>query len=227
VRALVSLVEAHGYDGIEIDYESLKTVDRAAFTAFMTELSRALHARGRILAGAFHAKVAEPGDDWGPGAQDWDALGRVVDSFRIMTYDYHWDGGPAGPLAPLPWFKAVLAFAVAHVPKDKILMGIPTYGYDWTGSRTGKAASVDARDATGIARKKGGRIDRDPVSNEPHFTYLENTDEHVVWYEDADCLPQKLEAVRAAGVAGIAIWLLGSEEPAFWARLDPPETAER
>ncbi|MEK7476984.1 MAG: glycosyl hydrolase family 18 protein [Candidatus Coatesbacteria bacterium] len=227
VRALVTLVTAHGYDGIEIDYELMKGGDRAAFTAFMTELSAALHARGKLLAGAFHPKVAEPGDDWGPSAQDWEALGKLVDSFRIMTYDHHYSGGPAGPLAALPWFKEVLAFAVARVPKEKILMGIPTYGYDWTGSRTGKATDVVPRTAPELAKKKGARIQRDPDSGEPHFSYLENTDEHFVWYEDAACLPAKLAAVRAAGVAGIAVWRLGSEEPAFWQALDAPAPDSR
>jgi len=220
IRALTSLVCAHAYDGIEIDYELMKGSDRAAFTAFMTELSASLHSRGKLLAGAFHPKVAEPGDDWGPSAQDWEALGKVVDSFRIMTYDHHYSGGPAGPLAPLPWFKEVLAFAVAHVPKGKILMGIPTYGYDWTGSRTGKSSDVSPRTAPALAKQKRASIERDPVSNEPHFSYLENTDEHFVWYEDAECLPAKLEAVREAGAAGIAVWHLGSEEPAFWQALD-------
>lgn len=222
VRALTSVVVAHGYDGIEIDYELMKGSDRAAFTAFMTELAGSLHAKGKLLAGAFHPKVVEPGDDWGPQAQDWDALGRVVDSFRIMTYDHHYAGGPAGPLAALPWFKEVLAFAVAHVPREKILMGIPTYGYDWTGSRTGKAVDVDPRSAPDLAKRKGASIERDRVSNEPHFNYLENTDEHVVWYEDAECLPPKLDAVRAAGAAGIAVWRIGTEEPGFWPKLAPP-----
>ena len=40
-----------------------------------------------------------------------------------------------------------------------------------------------------------------------------------MWYEDAECLPAKLKAVREAGVACIAIWRLGTEEPAFWEKL--------
>ena len=219
VRALTSLVVSHDYDGIEIDYEELHGRDRDAFSRFMTELSLALHAEGKLLAVAVHPKLSEPGDDWGPMAHDYAALGAAVDSFRIMTYDHHWATGRAGPVAPLPWFKSVLAFAASRVPGRKIMMGVPAYGYDWTGTNTGKSADVSARDAPALAGKNGARVERDGESNSPHFSYLSNTDEHQVWYEDARCLPEKLKSVRKAGAAGIALWKLGSEEPEFWAQL--------
>jgi spore germination protein YaaH len=216
VRTLTGLVVGRGYDGIEIDYECLHGRERDAFTRFMTELATSLHAKRKILAIAVHPKLAEPGDDWGPMAHDYAALGAVVDRFRVMAYDHHWATGPAGPVASLSWFTSVLEFTVARVPKEKIEMGIPTYGYDWTGSKTGKSADVDARDAADMAKRLRVLVLRDPESGSPHFSYLKNTDEHQVWYEDAGCLPAKLAAVRKAGAAGIAVWRLGSEEPEFW-----------
>ncbi len=220
IHALVTLVLAHDYDGIELDYELFRNAEREGFSALMRDLGAALRAKGRLLAGAFHPKTAEPGGDWGPGGQDWKAIGAAVDQFRIMTYDHHWASGPAGPLAPLPWYQDVLTFALTVVPRDKIQMGIPTYGYNWTGSRTGKSSDVDPRTAPHLARVKGGTITRDTVSNEPTFTYPEPDGEHVVWYEDALCLPPKVKAVLAAGAGGIAIWRLGTEEPGFWVKLD-------
>jgi len=216
VRTLTELVVGRGYDGIEIDYECLHGRDRDAFSRFMTELAASLHKKGKVLAIAVHPKIAEPGDDWGPMAHDYAALGAVVDRFRVMTYDHHWASGPAGPVASLAWFTQVLEFTAARVPKGKIEMGIPTYGYDWTGSKTGKSADVDARDAAAMAQRLGATVFRDSESGSPHFSYRKNTDEHQVWYEDAGCLPAKLAAVRKAGAAGIAVWRLGSEESGFW-----------
>jgi spore germination protein YaaH len=230
IRALTTVVMAHGYDGIEIDYELLHDKDRDGFSRFMRELADSLHAQGKLLAIAAHPKIEEPGGDWGPGAQDYAALGQAVDYFRIMTYDHHWSTGPAGPLAPLPWYKEVLKFAAARIPAKKIQMGIPTYGYDWTGTWTGKSDDISPRDAAALARAKHATICWDPTSNECHFTYPVNYDEHQVWYEDADCLPLKLAAAREAGVGGIAIWRLGTEEPAFWDYLagtrTPPHRVE-
>ena len=219
VRALTSLVTAHGYDGIEIDYEELHGSDRGRFSKFMSELADSLHEHGKLLAVAVHPKLREPGDDWGPSAQDYAAIGKVVDSFRIMTYDHHWASGPAGPLAPLPWFEQVLEFAAARVPANRIMMGLPTYGYDWTGSRTGKSADITPRRAPGLAREHGAEVVWDWESNSPHFSYAAGGGVHEVWYEDARCVDAKLKAVKKAGAAGVAVWRLGSEEPEFWGRI--------
>lgn len=216
IRALTTVVVAHGYDGIEIDYEALHGRDREGFSRFIRELAASLHARHALLAIAVHPKLSEPGDDWGPMAQDYEALGQAADFVRIMTYDHHWSTGPAGPLAPLPWYRDVLTFAAARIPRAKIQMGIPTYGYDWTGTWTGKSDDISPRDASLLAKARHATVCWDPESNECHFSYPVNYDEHQVWYEDADCLPLKLAAVRDAGVGGIAIWRLGTEEPAFW-----------
>jgi spore germination protein len=220
VRTLADLVVRRDYDGIEIDYELLRPEMREPFARFMGELAEVLHARGKLLAVAVHPKTAEPGGEWGAAAHDWAAIGAVVDSFRIMAYDYHWGNGPAGPVAPLPWFREVLAHALRTVPPRKVLMGIPTYGYDWTGSRTGRSRDVTAREAPRLAAAKGSGLFWDPVAHAPWFTYCEDDLDHVVWYEDARCLQPKVAAVREAGLGGIAVWRLGAEEPAFWEALD-------
>ena len=219
VRHLVDLAVDREYDGIEVDYESLHGADRDAYSTFLAELAGALHDRGKRLAVALQAKTDEAGSEWGSAAHDYAAIGRVVDSVRIMAYDHHWSTGPAGPVAPLPWFRQVLAFASSAIPCERLLMGVPTYGYDWTGRRTGKSVDVAARDAAAQARRKGAALEWDPVSNSPFFRYREGERAREVWYESAACLPQKLKAVREAGVAGIAIFRLGSEEESFWSPL--------
>ena len=86
ISSLVQLAVANGYDGIDLDYENLAASDRTAFTNFTTQLAAALHANGKVLTVNVYAKTAEPGDWAGPQAQDWWALGQVVDQVRIMTY---------------------------------------------------------------------------------------------------------------------------------------------
>lgn len=216
IRDLVALTVESGYAGIEIDYEMLKPQDRDAFSIFMAELARALHAQGKLLATALHPKTAEPGADWGPKAHDYVAIGKSADSIRIMAYDYHWATGPAGPIAPLPWYREVLTCAARDIPKEKLLMGLPTYGYDWTGAKTGKSASVLARAMPDFARARGVEITLDAESNSPTFTYPQGDDTHHVWYEDARCLKPKVDAAREAGIAGIAVFRLGSEADDFW-----------
>ena len=216
IAGLVALTVENDYAGIEIDYEMLKPETRDAFSLFMEELAEALHARGKLLATAIHPKTAEPGKDWGPKAHDYARIGRVCDSIRIMAYDYHWSTGPAGPVAPLPWYREVLAHAAREIPKGKLLMGLPTYGYGWTGEKSGKSSSVEAQAMPEFTRKLGVEAARDPESNALRFTYPKGSETHHVWYEDAECLKPKVAAAREAGIAGIAVFRLGAESEGFW-----------
>jgi hypothetical protein len=53
--------DANGYDGIDIDYESLDPADRDAFSLFVEELANALHAEGKVALCRFvRAKNAQP-----------------------------------------------------------------------------------------------------------------------------------------------------------------------
>lgn len=217
VAAVVEWVVAHGYDGLDLDYEVLTAGDRPVFSRFVAELAAALHARAKRLTLAVHAKTAEPGDWDGSRAQDWAALGKVVDRLRIMAYDHHEDSGPPGPIAPLPWFEDVLDHARALVPREKIEMGVPSYGYDWAPNG---AEEVTALGAPLLAARRKAPLAWELLPAQWRFAYDRDGVVHQVWYEDSRSLPAKLALVRAAGIAGIALWRLGAEDQGFWAELD-------
>ena len=214
VRNLVLLARQRGYDGLDIDYESLAATDRNAYSAFMTELGVAMHAEGKILSMALHAKVSEPGDWDGPQAQDWAVIGRAVDRFRIMVYDFHEDSSEPGAIAPLDWFRQVLALAVKLVPREKIEIGIPTYGYDW--QLDDGAEDMPQRYAPVLAARMSATIGYEPEQAASHFKYEAEGSPHEVWYEDARALPAKLKLIHAAGVRSISIWRFGEEAEEFW-----------
>ena len=213
VQDLVALVTANGFDGLDLDYESLNPEDRDDFSLFVEELAAALHARNKLLSIAVHPKTEEPGTWNGPQAQDYARLGAAVDEFKIMTYDYHWSTSEAGPIAPLDWVDQVLTFAATVVPPEKTYLGVPFYGYDWTGS-TGEP--LNWRQATKLASQNNAELQRDASSGEAWFTYGDGR--HTVYFNDAETLRQRLQAAfeRHPDLAGVAIWALGGEDPENW-----------
>jgi spore germination protein YaaH len=206
------LVEDNGFDGLDIDYESLAAEDRAPFTLFIEELAAALHAQGRILSIAVHAKTDDAGTWGGPAAQDWARLGAAADEFKIMTYDYHWSTSEAGPIAPLAWVDAVLTYAATVVPPAKTWLGVHFYGYDWVGST---AEDLVWEQASQRAERSGAAIQRDQPG-EAWFTYDDGR--HTVYFADAQALAERLAfvAARHPELAGVAIWRLGGEDPENW-----------
>jgi len=213
INAIVQLVIENGYDGIDIDYESLYAEDREAFSTFIEELAAALHARGKRLSTTVHPKTEEGGTWGGPQAQDWARLGAVSDEFKIMIYDYHHGASEAGPIAPLDWADDVLTYAESQVEPGKIFMGVPFYGYDWVGT---KGESIEWRQAVKRAKMYNARVARDERSGEAWFTYDEGR--HIVYFNDGETLRGRLAMMqtRHPDIAGISIWRLGGEDPANW-----------
>jgi spore germination protein YaaH len=212
IAAIVELVETNGYDGIDIDYESLSAEDRDLFSTFIEELAAALHAIDKLLSIAVHAKTDDAGSWGGPAAQDWARLGAVVDFFKIMTYDFHYGASTAGPIAPVSWIDDVLSYAATVVPPAKTYAGIHFYGYEWVG-QSGKG--IEWQQAAKTAQLHNATVERDE-SGEAWFTFDDGR--FTVYFADAENLRVKLSAISAAhpDLAGIAIWRLGGEDPENW-----------
>jgi spore germination protein len=207
LASILAEVDGYDLDGIDIDYEGMGQVSRDAFSAFMADLSRELHARGKILSAAIYPKLSEPGGWSGPQSHDYAALGRAVDEFKIMLYGY------TGPIAPTGQMEKFLDFAKTLVPADKIYAGINFYGYEKWG--TSKRAHTQ-KSAEALAQVAGVVPQLDPVSGEVHFTFDVSGVQHSVWYVNGDAIARKCQVALQRGVKGIAIWRLGGEKVDIW-----------
>jgi spore germination protein YaaH len=217
IAAIMAEIRAYGYDGIDIDYESLPPSSREVYSAFMRELSTALRAEGKLLTVAVHAKAS---DDGGLGGfQDWKLLGEICDRVRIMTYDYHWRGGGPGPIAPMGWVAEVSEYARSVVPAEKIQLGIPFYGYNWGDGEDAIAQTwTDIQKLIEIYQPSVNLAARDssgPIE-ESWFAYRKNGQRRTVWFADHRSLQAKMNLVEQLDLAGIAIWRLGNEDPQNW-----------
>jgi len=224
VTTLVSETLTYGYDGIDIDYESLNGLaDRYAFSLFIEELAVALHDHDKLLSIAVHPKTSEPGPWDGPKAQDWRRIGAAVDRFRVMTYGYHWSTSEPGPIAPLWWMEDVMAFATSVVPPNRVYVGLHFYGYDWVDTSGNSAVweSIQALiNAYGAVPQWQGTDAWGRAVAEPWFTYTDSLGQpHEVWYSNGASIAARLELVREYGLGGIAAWRLGGEDPANWSAI--------
>ncbi len=217
IDAIVRLVEANGYAGIDIDYEQLRAGDRQDFTTFCERLAGALHAKGKVLSVALFAKTSDAGTSPTNVAQDYRAIGQVADQVRLMGYDYHWAGSPPGPIAPVDWLRDVLRYAKTQIPADKIVLGIPLYGYDWTG---GHGTGVRWLQALRLSRQYHAALHYDAQAQAPWFTYTDSAGrKHTVWFENAASSRAKFDVAQGAGIGGVYLWMPGYEDTGTWSAL--------
>lgn len=148
---IVRLVKDNKYDGIDIDYENKMAEIRPYFSAFLTELAKALHKDGKKLICTVEARTPPESKFATTSADvlkrieysnDYKTIGSVCDQVRIMAYDqggddlslvnqYATSGTTYKPVADIEWVKKLVTYALWDIPAKKIILGVPTYGYKY------------------------------------------------------------------------------------------------
>jgi spore germination protein YaaH len=235
VRAIVAIAESSGgYSGVDLDFEQF-AVDRAhdaaaAVTAaalypkLVAQACAALHAIGRTCTVTVMPRTGAAHSFWrgrlATWVYDYTALARAADQVEIMAYDEHASHTPPGPVAPYAWVRAIIAYARATMPADRTVLALPAYGYDWSGTR---ATAITARAAPLLAAAHSVAPTWSAAQRENTFRYGAGRAGHVVWYEPAAATAARAKLAAAAGLAGVAIWAAGDEEPQLWGLLDSLE----
>lgn len=216
VQEILNEVDTYNYDGFDIDFEHVKTSNNQSFHIFLKDLGDGLHARNKILSIAIPGKRRDA--QW--AGYDYDAVGPLVDRFKIMTYGY---SGPwstrAGPIAPTTYIEQVLAYTLPKVDAKKVYIGIPFYGYDWP-SDGSKIRSVTWSTVQSRIAKSTGGVSFHPSFEESTFEYTEGGVRHEVWFQDERSIAAKCALVHKYKVAGIAIWAIGYGGDSFWRTIE-------
>jgi spore germination protein YaaH len=231
-RTLVKIASHPGYSGIDIDFESF-AYDPQHRTALANSLATqypeliaqtcsALRQIGRscqvaVMARTTGAHIYAHGDipTW---VYDYKTLAAAADRIQLMAYDDHSPGGPAGPIAPLPWVKQVIAYARSQAPPSRYELGIPAYGYDWYGRTS--ATAVYANQVSALLAQTHAHPHWDAMQAEETFSFRQNHHKHVVWIDDAAAGAERATLAARAGFAGVAVWAAGYEQPQLWSGLD-------
>jgi spore germination protein len=231
IREIVNLVinSASNYDGIDIDYEELADSDTIAFSAFIRELGMELSKFDKLLSVCVYPK-SNNSKKYG---QSWPELINYVDSLKVMSYNYHWSTSKPGPICPVPWLRATLEYAkTLPDAKDKIIIGLPLYGYDWVVNSNEKAQAVFSDDARKLMLRY--KISQNKLgwdNGEPFFNYFHpgSGKNHIVYFQDRMALWERINLIShyRDGVKGVTFWQLGGEDPELWAELglESPDTA--
>jgi hypothetical protein len=240
VETLVDFVVDNGFDGVDIDYEQFAFADgrstweatRPAWVAFIAELGARLRELDKVLTVSI-PPVYDTGrtDASGYWVYDHGAIAPHVDRIRVMAYDY--STSAPGPIAPLAWVQQAIDGTLAAVgDAEKIVLGIPLYGYNWPSGTSGDCAGLDVSGRTSVtirsvgalAERRGGRPIFDETTGESAFVYDLPIDGGVgtcvqarrVHFVDAAGARLRIDLARRAGLGGVALWALGYDDDSVW-----------
>jgi len=239
-QALVREARLHGYRGFQLDFENLSWTDRDGFTSLVKRTAEALHGAGfQISVATVPNAPGYPGSggfakwiysDW-RGGYDLAALAKIVDLVCVMTYDQHTRWTTPGPVDGWQWSLENLDYALAVVPKEKLSLGIPLYGYHWfagaptvdkaTGRETPNETAdyISAPDALQLAETYKGKIEWDDSDRSSYFFFYRDQMREWVFFTDLRTFRERYQLVEDRSLEGFCSWVLGEEDPEIWTLL--------
>ena len=145
---IVSTVKAGGFDGIDIDFEGKHAEDKDNFSLFLQNLYQRMGTKWVMCTIEARTPVEDryAGTDIPPNAgmysNDFTKINKYCDRVRIMAYDQQGvdlalanqaasSSQIYAPVADPAWVEKVVNLTAKQVARNKILIGVPTYGYEY------------------------------------------------------------------------------------------------
>jgi len=219
INNIIETLRSKNYYGLDIDFEYIFPEDREEYNDFLRKVVARLRPLGYTVTSALAPKTSADQPGLLYEAHDYPVHGALLDHVILMTYEWGYTYGPPKAVAPINEVIKVLNYAVTAIPRDKILMGIPNYGYDWTlpyvkGTAARSLANTAAVD---LAARYGAVIRYDEKSQAPFLNYFDASGrQHVVWFEDARSMDAKLRLVNRYNLGGVSYWTINRFFPQNW-----------
>jgi Predicted glycosyl hydrolase len=209
------------FQGVNIDFENLQDADYPLMIPFLQRIKTAFAPNLQV---SIDLEANKP--------LNWKQASSLCDFVIVMAYDEHsqTDAKP-GPIASMNWYRGVLQRALnSQIPRDKLVVGLANYAYDWTIGRDGgepqtyqgalllaQKYRIDAREPGVVPEKAEDVIDFDANYLNPTFWYVDDAGkDHEVWMLDAVTAANQWLVASNYGVRGVAVWVLGSNDPSIW-----------
>lgn len=219
VNQIMAAAIQYGLDGINLDFESLKSEVGDGFIEFVRELSLKCANNGIVLSV----------DNYPPSAYTNNLYQRAeqayfADYVILMGYDEHYNGSEAGSNASLPYVKEGVEATLKDVPAGQLILGIPFYTRAWelapdetaedgytTSCQAISMSEVDARLANnGVSTKWLDDF------GQYYAEYEKNGNTYKMWIEDQNSIEEKLKIYQENNLAGVSFWKLGFEKSSIW-----------
>jgi peptidoglycan-N-acetylglucosamine deacetylase len=221
IANLVEYLKRNNYLGVNVDFEDIPRDAQENLQKFMQDLYDACHAKNLLVSQDLPA--ADP--DF-----DYEYYAGVNDFIVLMNYDQHWETSSPGPVASQDWFLTNIQNRLEQIPRNKLVIALANYGYDWTELRGKKyeAVPISYQQAMRIASESDASPEMDPDSLNPTFEYYDEQSRiHHVWFLDGVTIYNQIAETKKESPRGYALWRLGMEDPTAWHVFSKFDTEEK
>lgn len=212
IKNLVEILKKDKVDGINIDFEAMRTEDRDVFTQFVRELAPILRNAGlKVSADIYFVAYV-----------DRKGVGEAVDYVMLMGYDQrgNWSS-VAGSISEISWVEENIESLMndSKIPANKIILGIPFYTRLWTqkaGATKPTTTVYTMANCQTFLKNNNLQATLDEASGQNYAEYTKGNTTYKLWIEDADSVKRRIETVNKYDLAGVCAWRKGLETQDIW-----------
>ncbi|MDB5211803.1 MAG: glycosyltransferase [Sediminibacterium sp.] len=202
---VVRLLQKYDFAGINVDFEEMDESTDATLIEFQKNIYEALHSKGFLVT----QNVSPFNNDY-----NYTELSRYNDYVFLMAYDQYSESTRPGPICSQKWIQSAVNKLAAKIPPAKIVLNLAAYGYDWGHDTT---LTYSYQEALTVASQSDGQVKFDNNTYNLHYKYYDGDDKiHDVYFTDAATNFNTMRFATEYGLAGTAIWRLGSEDNRLW-----------
>ncbi len=224
------IMEKYGFTDLNLDIEHTRMASEEARTNFTTFIQAVKQEVMRQKLGTLTVEIT--GQDLIKKTLiNPKEITEFADFVVIMAYDFHYQGSlVTGPVAPLGGAESIAEFdtnivlqqAYKVIPKNKIILGIPSYGYSWeTLLSIPKSATIPGSGITTSNAKAetflkecttcSAQLDKSAQESYVIYKDTETGTYHQIFYPDKNAVQKKVDVVKKNNLGGLAVWALGYE----------------
>lgn len=203
VENIVKVINDYGFDGVDIDYEEWEGGPNGFGPSDIakTDALEKLYISLREKFGNKKLITAAVTASWDNGAWGYyncfnNSMHQYLDFVSLMIYDETgpWESSKVGQHASWEFFENSINFwlNVRKIPKEKLVAGVPFYGYFFKSENS-------AKDASSMPYK-------DILVNFPDMDAQNLDNIGLLYYNGISTIKKKAEFVKSNQLRGIMIW---------------------
>lgn len=222
IRNLIRVILQKRYRGLNLDFEYILPEDRVAYAAFVKQVTDTLNLFEVHVSVALAPKYSDQQSGVLYEGMDYALLGAAANSVFLMTYEWGYTYGEPMAVAPVNQVRRVAEYALTRIPAEKIVLGVPNYGYDWPlpfQAGTTRAKTLGNIEAVSLAGQYGAEIQFDEQAQSPWFRYWQYGIQHEVWFQDVRSYRATFELAKELGLRGVGYWTIMQLFRANWTLL--------
>ncbi len=230
VQDVAPIMQNHGFRDLNLDIESFTEASESTRQNYVRFVRAVKDELDRLQLGTLTVELT-PKSAIAHHFIDVARIGEIADFLVLMAYDFHYVySSLAGPVAPVGGVPTVAEFDVEtalretlrYAPAEKVILGVPLYGYEWETLRSDPGAPVIPGSWQLATGKRVVPFSRtctdctsgfDSVSREPYLIFPGERPGHFqqAFYENKEALEAKIALANVYHLAGVAMWALGYE----------------